>query len=71
MFWIHGGGFATGSGGQALHSPDYLMPQKNVVVVTINYRLGAFGIVFLFFLENYSLNIFFYIRFSEMQRPKY
>ena len=42
MLWIHGGGFAAGAGSE----PRYTNPapvSKNVVVVTINYRLGVFG----------------------------
>lgn len=41
MFWIHGGGFAVGSGG--LYDPRALVREGNVIVVTINYRIGAFG----------------------------
>merc|ERR1711881_501308 len=40
MLWIHGGGFTTGSGSD--YDPVYFM-EKDVVVVTINYRLGALG----------------------------
>ena len=42
MFWIHGGGFKAGFGGEARHDGGRLA-QKGVVVVTINYRLGDFG----------------------------
>ena len=42
MFWIHGGGFTWGSGGDAFYGPDYFM-RKDIVLVTINYRLGIFG----------------------------
>ncbi|XP_056640905.1 uncharacterized protein LOC130447884 [Diorhabda sublineata] len=42
MFWIHGGGFTTGSSTNKLYGPDYLI-QENVVLVTINYRLGPLG----------------------------
>lgn len=42
MVWIHGGGFTSGSGSSELHGPDYLMEQ-DVVLVTINYRLGVLG----------------------------
>ena len=42
MFWIHGGGYAVGSGSEPRHDGDYL-PTKGVVLVTINYRLGVFG----------------------------
>jgi len=42
MFWIHGGAFAKGHGGAEMHGPDYFM-DKDVVLVTINYRLGILG----------------------------
>jgi para-nitrobenzyl esterase len=42
MFWIHGGGYAGGASSEPRHNGDYL-PLKGVVLVTINYRLGAFG----------------------------
>jgi len=43
FFWIHGGGFTTGSGSQALYDGGALAERGDVVVVTINYRLGALG----------------------------
>ncbi|CAG9764475.1 unnamed protein product [Ceutorhynchus assimilis] len=42
MFWIHGGGFVRGDGSTELYGPDYIV-EKNVVLVTINYRLGVLG----------------------------
>jgi para-nitrobenzyl esterase len=42
MFWIHGGGYSLGSGSEPRHNGGFL-PTKGVVLVTINYRLGAFG----------------------------
>jgi len=42
MVWIHGGGFVIGAGSQAIYSGARLA-ERDVVVVTINYRLGAFG----------------------------
>jgi para-nitrobenzyl esterase len=42
MFWIHGGGFVNGSGTAPLYDGTALARQ-DVVVVTINYRLGRFG----------------------------
>ncbi|XP_054261394.1 esterase FE4-like isoform X2 [Macrosteles quadrilineatus] len=42
MVWIHGGGFARGSGSSEIYGPDYLL-EEDVVVVTINYRCGVFG----------------------------
>jgi para-nitrobenzyl esterase len=43
LVWIHGGGFATGSGSQAIYDGAKLAMRGDVVVVTIHYRLGAFG----------------------------
>ena len=42
MVWIHGGGFASGSGSSPLTLGDSLAA-RGVVVVTFNYRLGRFG----------------------------
>jgi para-nitrobenzyl esterase len=41
MVWIHGGGFTTG--GSALFDPTPLLKKGDVIVVTINYRLGFIG----------------------------
>ena len=42
MVWIHGGGFHAGFGGEERHNGSVLA-RKGAVVVTVNYRLGAFG----------------------------
>ncbi|XP_017881679.1 cholinesterase 1-like [Ceratina calcarata] len=42
MVWIHGGGFVAGSGNDTFYGPDYLI-RKDIVLVTINYRLGVLG----------------------------
>uniref|UniRef100_A0A182TDG7 Carboxylic ester hydrolase n=1 Tax=Anopheles melas TaxID=34690 RepID=A0A182TDG7_9DIPT len=42
MLWIHGGAFMRGSSGTEMYGPDYLI-QKDIVLVTFNYRIGAFG----------------------------
>lgn len=42
LFWIHGGGFWAGFGGEERHNGARLA-QKGAVVVTINYRLGPLG----------------------------
>ncbi len=42
MVWIHGGGHQFGSGDFSYYQADGLV-EKDVVLVTINYRLGAFG----------------------------
>ena len=41
MVWIHGGGNTIGDGGT--YSGAWLAANREVVVVTINYRLGVFG----------------------------
>ncbi len=42
MIWIHGGAFVSGEGSD--YDPGAtLVAQGNTIVVTINYRLGAFG----------------------------
>ncbi|MEU0791878.1 carboxylesterase family protein [Amycolatopsis sp. NPDC005961] len=41
LVWIHGGGFSSGSGSE--FDGSLLAETNNIVVVTINYRLGAFG----------------------------
>ena len=42
MVFIHCGGFVYGSNAKDIYNPEYLL-RENVVVVVINYRLGAFG----------------------------
>ncbi len=42
MVWIHGGGFQAGAGAEPRHDGE-AFAKRNVVLVTINYRLGAFG----------------------------
>ena len=42
MVWIHGGAFVIGAGSQGIYNGRHLAA-RDVVVVTINYRLGTFG----------------------------
>lgn len=42
MVWLHGGAHQYGSGSTAIYQSNALV-EKGVVLVTINYRLGAFG----------------------------
>lgn len=49
MVWIHGGSFEYGAGSD--YDPDVLTQKHQVITVTLNYRLGAFG-----FLALQSLN---------------
>ena len=43
MLWLFGGGFVAGSGSDVLTQGHRLALHGDVVVVTCNYRLGAFG----------------------------
>jgi len=43
MVWIHGGGFVFGSGAQTVYESAELVRRGDVVLVTLNYRLGALG----------------------------
>jgi para-nitrobenzyl esterase len=43
LVWIHGGGFMVGSGSTGIYDGRDLARRSDVVVVTINYRLGALG----------------------------
>ena len=43
MVWLHGGGFANGSGGAAMYDGEALARKGDVVVVTVNHRLNVFG----------------------------
>ncbi|MFL6027262.1 MAG: carboxylesterase/lipase family protein [Friedmanniella sp.] len=43
LVWVHGGAFSNGAG--ALYDGAPLAEQGDVVVVTVNYRLGVFGFV--------------------------
>jgi para-nitrobenzyl esterase len=43
MVFIHGGTFIAGAGSLGSYDGGYLAASGNVVVVTINYRLGALG----------------------------
>jgi len=43
MVWVHGGAYVLGSGGQPYYNGRRLAHSGDVVVVTLNYRLGVFG----------------------------
>lgn len=47
MVWLHGGGYTTGSGGFTIYDGTNLAARHDVVVVTVNHRLNAFGYLFL------------------------
>jgi para-nitrobenzyl esterase len=43
MVWLHGGGFAAGSGGAAMYDGAALARRGDAVIVTVNHRLNVFG----------------------------
>src|SRR5690242_13095256 len=47
LFWIHGGAFIWGSGDTPWYDGTKFAQHGDVVVVTINYRLGPFGFMHL------------------------
>merc|ERR1719334_163010 len=54
MVWIHGGGFFVGSAYELLflYDPSYFMNrEKDVIFVSINYRLGTLGFSYDYDLE--------------------
>jgi para-nitrobenzyl esterase len=47
LFYIHGGAFDEGSGSSPLYDGTRLCSRGDVVVVTVNHRLNAFGYLYL------------------------
>jgi para-nitrobenzyl esterase len=47
MFYIHGGAYNTGSGASPWYDGTKLAKRGDVVVVTVNHRLNAFGYLYL------------------------
>ena len=47
MVWIHGGGFMMGEGATPWYDGSAFATRGDVVVVTLNYRLGSFGFLHL------------------------
>jgi len=43
LFWIHGGAFIIGAGSEGVLEGGKLAKRGNIVLVSINYRLGALG----------------------------
>ena len=43
LVWLHGGGFAIGHGSASLYWGERLAAAADLVVVTLNYRLGSLG----------------------------
>lgn len=53
MVYLYGGGFVLGASGFNYFGPHYLM-ENDVIVVTLNYRVGPFGMKF----ANYFYQLF-------------
>ncbi len=47
LVWIHGGAFSSGAGSLAWYSGEQFAASGDVVTVSINYRLGALGFLYL------------------------
>lgn len=47
LVWIHGGAFIMGAGSQPLYDGTSFAANHDIVVVTINYRLGLLGLLYL------------------------
>ncbi len=43
LVWFHGGAFVTGTGALSLYDGSTLAREQNIVVVSVNYRLGVLG----------------------------
>jgi len=43
LVWIHGGAYVSGASNRPIYDPGNLVRQGDVVVVTLNYRLGVEG----------------------------
>lgn len=55
LFYIHGGGYNNGSGSSPLYDGVRLCRRGDVVVVTVNHRLNAFGYLYLAELDGEDL----------------
>ncbi|MEA4900173.1 carboxylesterase/lipase family protein [Desulfitobacterium sp.] len=47
MVWLHGGAYSSGSGSFDMYDGTSFAEHGDVVVVTLNYRLGVFGFLYL------------------------
>jgi para-nitrobenzyl esterase len=47
MVWLHGGGFASGSGAYTIYSGRELARKHDAVAISVNHRLNIFGFLYL------------------------
>ena len=43
IIYFYGGGFINGHGSAELYTPEHIVEQYDVIMITFNYRLGALG----------------------------
>src|SRR5690242_9656007 len=47
MVWLHGGGFASGSGSYTIYNGANMARQHDLVMLSVNHRLNSFGFLYL------------------------
>jgi para-nitrobenzyl esterase len=47
MFWLHGGGFTSGSGSYTIYNGANMARKHDVVTLSVNHRLNSFGFLYL------------------------
>ena len=47
MVWIFGGGYTTGSASLELYNPKKLVQYGNVIFVSMQYRVGSHGFLYM------------------------
>lgn len=46
LYWVHGGGYRTGTASATLYDSKKLAAVGDIVVVTVNFRIGSFGFLY-------------------------
>lgn len=69
MVWLHGGAFTGGSGNKEPYGPEFLITE-DVVIVTLNYRVGILGNIIFNCVSLHNLHIFRLLGFLSLEDPK-